>query len=71
MAGGAIVYAARTRSHTYEFIAQVAVAWAVVPLIVLLPVMLVRPNLLKFRYVLFVLPGWAILGGLALVLIMN
>ena len=71
VAGGAIVYAARTRSHTYRFIARLAVAWAVVPLVVLLPVMLVRPNLLKFRYVLFVLPGWAILGGLALVLIMD
>ena len=67
----ATIYAGRTESPRYRFIARLAVAWAVVPLAVLVPVVLLRPNLLKVRYVMFVLPGWAILGGLGLVIVMG
>jgi hypothetical protein len=51
----------------YRFIARVAMAWALVPLLVLFPVLVVRPNLLMSRYLVFVLPGWAILTGLGVV----
>ena len=63
-----IAWAARP---PYQFIARLAAAWAVVPIAVLLPVVLLRPNLLRTRYILFVLPGWAILGGLAIVILMD
>jgi mannosyltransferase len=45
-------------------IARTAVAWALVPLMVLLPFALLRPGLLRVRYVVFTIPGWAILAGL-------
>jgi mannosyltransferase len=47
-------------------IARTAAAWAVVPLVVLLPPVLVHPALLRVRYLVFTLPGWAILAGLGL-----
>jgi len=50
-------------------IARTAVAWAVVPLVILLPLMLLRPGLLRPRYLVFTLPAWAILGGLGLITI--
>ncbi len=48
-------------------IARTAVAWAVVPLVVVLPLSLVLPGLLRMRYLVFTLPGWAILAGLGLI----
>lgn len=56
-----------TAAPRYRSVAWVALAWAVGPLIALFPLMAVRPNLLMGRYLLFVLPGWAVLGGLVLV----
>ena len=41
------------------------------PLVVLFPLVLVRPNLLQARYTLFVLPGWAILGSLGIMILMD
>ena len=55
----------------YRSIARLAAAWAVVPLLVVFPLILIRPNLLAGRYLLFVLPGWAILGGVALVTLLE
>jgi hypothetical protein len=52
-------------SHTR--LARIAAAWAFVPPLVLLPPLIVRPNLLIGRYLVFVLPGWAILTGLGAV----
>jgi hypothetical protein len=43
----------------------------VVPLVALFPLVLFRPNLLQGRYLMFVLPGWAILGGLSVVILMD
>ena len=63
-----VAWAVRPR---YQFIARLAVAWAVVPLAVLYPLVLLRPNLLQGRYIMFVLPGWAILGGLSIVILMD
>ncbi len=68
---GAAVCVAWAAGSRYQFIARLAAAWAVVPIAVLLPVVLLRPNLLRTRYILFVLPGWAILGGLAIVILMD
>ena len=60
------VAVAWTAPARYRSVARLAAAWAVVPAAVLLPLMLVRPNLMMSRYVLFVLPAWAILGGVGL-----
>ena len=60
----AVAWAAPPR---YQSIARLAAAWAVVPPAVLFPLVLVRPNLFMSRYILFVLPAWAILGGVVLV----
>ena len=57
--------------HRYRYIARLAVAWAVVPLVVLFPLVLLRPNLLRSRYVLFVLPGWVILGALGIWILLD
>jgi hypothetical protein len=65
------VVVARTVHPRYQFIARLAGAWAVAPLAVLLPVMLLRPNLLRGRYIIFVLPGWVILGALSIVVVME
>jgi hypothetical protein len=65
------VCVARAVHPRYQFIARLAVAWAVVPLAVLFPLVLLRPNLLQVRYIVFVLPGWAILGGLCIVILMD
>jgi mannosyltransferase len=54
----------QTLSTRYRFVARLAVAWALVPLTLLVPAVMLRPNLLIGRYALFVVPGWAILGGL-------
>jgi hypothetical protein len=53
----------------YRTVAVVALCWAVVPLAVLVPVMIARPTLLRLRYLVFVLPGWALLGGLGVVVL--
>jgi hypothetical protein len=47
------------------------VAWAVVPLVVMLPLVMLRPTLLRGRYLMFVVPAWAILGGLCIVIVMG
>jgi hypothetical protein len=54
----------RLRSPRYGFIARLALCWAAVPPLVLLPLLFRRHNLLLGRYLLFTLPGWAILAGL-------
>lgn len=61
----------RVNSAQYRFIARLAAVWALVPLAVLLLALLWQPNLLFGRYVLFVVPAWAILGGLGLVTVMD
>jgi hypothetical protein len=55
----------------YSFIARIALAWALVPPAVLLPAVMSRPNLLLGRYLLFVVPAWAVLCGLGVVTLMN
>jgi hypothetical protein len=61
----------RVNSEQYRFIARLAASWALVPLAVLLLACLKQPNLLFGRYVLFVIPAWAILAGLGLVTVMD
>jgi mannosyltransferase len=51
-------------SPRYADLTRVAACWAVIPVLVLIPMMAQRPNLLLARYVLFVVPGWVILAGL-------
>ena len=53
----------------YRRITAIALTWAVVPILVLLPVMFARPNLIMPRYLVFVLPGWAMLTGLGVALV--
>lgn len=72
LAGAAVLLAAavgatRVRSARHGDIARVAVAWALVPPAVLLAVAVVQPNLLNHRYLVFTVPGWAILAGLGVV----
>ena len=61
------VGATRVCSPRYHFIARLAAAWALVPLAATLPVFVLRPNLVIDRYLLYVVPAWAILGGLGIV----
>jgi mannosyltransferase len=56
----------RWNSRRYADITRVAACWALIPALVIIPAMTLRPNLLLARYVLFVIPGWAILAGLGL-----
>jgi hypothetical protein len=55
----------------YSFVARLAAAWALVPPLVLLPVVATRPNLVIGRYLIFVIPGWAILAGLGVVTVVQ
>jgi len=55
----------------YRFLARLSASWALVPPAVLLPAVLVRPNLLIGRYLMFVVPAWAILAGLGIVTVMD
>ncbi len=57
----------RVTSSEYWFIARLAACWALVPPAVLGAILLVQPNLLFERYLLFVVPAWAILAGLGVV----
>jgi hypothetical protein len=57
----------RLNSERYRFVARLAACWAIVPPAALVLVVLVQPNLLFGRYILFVLPAWAILAGLGLI----
>jgi mannosyltransferase len=59
--------AAQVRSARHGTLAKVALAWALVPPAVLLPLVWVQPNLVTYRYLVFTLPGWAILAGLGVV----
>lgn len=63
--------ATRVFDRKYRFIARLALAWAAVPPLLLLPAVLSRPNLLIGRYLMFTVPGWTILAGLGLVTIMD
>jgi hypothetical protein len=63
--------ATRVFSHRYRFIARLALAWAAVPPLVLLPAVLMRPNLLIGRYLMFTVPGWAVLGGLGVATVID
>jgi hypothetical protein len=67
LALAAIGVTAVLRRSSYGRVARIAAAWAIVPILVLLPVIFARPNLLIGRYLIFVLPGWAILAGLGAV----
>lgn len=69
--GLALVGLSRTMSGGDTRIARTAAAWAVVPLLVLLPLVLARPGLLRVRYIIFTLPGWVILGGLGLLVVVE
>ncbi|GAB6898994.1 glycosyltransferase family 39 protein [Kineosporia succinea] len=57
----------QVRPGPFSFIARLAACWAVVPLLAMVPVLVVHPNLLFERYVLFVVPAWALLAGLGVV----
>jgi mannosyltransferase len=59
----------RLRSGRYGAVARLAAAWALVPPVALLPLAWLRPNLMTHRYLIFVVPGWAILTGLGLITI--
>jgi hypothetical protein len=63
----AVVGLLRVNSEQYRFVARLAACWALIPVAVLLVVVWVHPNLLMGRYVLFVIPAWAILAGLGVV----
>jgi mannosyltransferase len=54
----------RVTSPAHRFVARIAAAWALVPPAVMLPAVMVQPNLLLGRYLMFVVPAWAVLGGL-------
>ena len=60
----AVIGLAQVFLPRYRFIARIAVIWALVPPLVLLPVITLRPNLIMARYLVFTIPGWAILAGL-------
>jgi hypothetical protein len=55
----------------YQFVVRLAAAWALVPPALLIPVVLLQPHLFRSRYLIFVLPAWAILGGLSVVALMD
>jgi mannosyltransferase len=61
----------RVASAKYRFLTRLVVPWAVVPPVLLLPAVIVRPNLLIGRYLLFVVPAWAILAGLGIVTVLD
>jgi mannosyltransferase len=63
----AVIGITRAFSPGYRDVARLATSWALVPLVLTLPVIVLRPNLMVDRYVLFVVPAWAILGGLGIV----
>jgi hypothetical protein len=53
-------------SDTQANLVRLATAWALLPLGLLTVASQQRPNLLATRYLVFVLPGWALLAGLGL-----
>jgi mannosyltransferase len=53
--------------NRYRFIARIAATWAIIPPLVLFPVVASRPNLITARYLVFIIPGWAILTGLGVI----
>lgn len=57
----------RIWSPQYRFVAGLAAAWALVPPALLLPAVMLRPNLLIGRYLLFTVPAWVLLAGLGTV----
>ncbi len=60
----AVLGMTRVFSDRYGFVARLALCWAALPPLVLLPAVFIRPNLLIGRYLLFVVPAWALLAGL-------
>jgi hypothetical protein len=56
----------RIWSTRERFAAQVAAAWAIVPPALLVPAVMLRPNLLIGRYLMFAVPAWTVLAGLGL-----
>jgi hypothetical protein len=66
-----VIGATRVFSRRYRFIARLALAWAAVPPVLLYPAVLLRPNLLIGRYLMFTVPGWAILGGLGVATVVD
>ena len=58
-------------SVIYGSIVRLAVCWAVIPLAALCTAALTRPNLVATRYILFVVPGWAILAGVGLLTVVT
>jgi Dolichyl-phosphate-mannose-protein mannosyltransferase len=67
----ALVGLTRVASPRYRFIARLAAVWAIVPAALLTVAVALEPNLLIGRYMLFSLPGWAILGGLGIVTVFD
>ena len=63
----AAVGGSRWNSARDANLTRIAVCWALVPWPAYLPAVVARPNLLLGRYLLFTVPGWAILAGLGLV----
>ena len=63
----AVLGLTRIWSPRYRFVAGLAAAWALVPPALLLPAVMLRPNLLIARYLLFTVPAWVVLAGLGMV----
>ncbi len=65
----AVLGLSRAATGRHRSIARFAGIWAIVPVILMAIVIVLRPNLAMDRYLIGVLPAWAILGGLGLLTI--
>jgi hypothetical protein len=63
----AVIGLSRVRASRDRFVAGLAASWALVPPALLLPAVVLRPNLLLGRYLLFTVPAWVVLAGLGAV----
>ncbi|GAB6902127.1 glycosyltransferase family 39 protein [Kineosporia succinea] len=59
----------QVRPGPQAFMARLAACWALVPLVAMVPVIIVFPNLLVERYVLFVVPAFAVLAAFGVLLL--
>jgi len=62
----AVTGLSRWNHHRDADLTRIAACWVLVPWLIYLPAVLARPNLLIGRYLLFTLPGWAVLVVLGL-----
>ena len=67
----ALVGVAQVRSRRHAFLARLAICWTVTPIAGLVVAVVDHPNLMIGRYVLFLVPGAAILAGLGVVTVMD